>query len=74
MAVVVTRWVVLVGLLEGIHGDFSSGGQERNAAAEYGVNSEVVVVVKAAACLDDWQALVAGVEDHLCTTSELSTW
>lgn len=53
MAVVVTRWVILVGLLERIHGDFSSRGQERNAATECGVNSEVVVVVKAAACLDD---------------------
>lgn len=53
MVVVVTRWVVLVDLLEGIHGDFSSRGQERNAAAEFGVNGEVVMVVKAAARLDD---------------------
>lgn len=69
----VTRWVVLVDLLEGVHGDFSSGGQEGHAATHRRIDSEVVVLIKAAACLDDRQALVAGVEDHLCMASELST-
>lgn len=49
----VTRWVVLVGLLEGIHGNFSSRGQEGHAAAEYSIHGEVVLVVKATARLDD---------------------
>lgn len=73
MVVMVTRWVVLVGLLKGIHGNFRSRGQEGHAAAHHCINGEVVVVIKATACLGDCQVLVARVEDHLCTASELST-
>lgn len=49
----VTRWVVLVDLLKWLHGNFSSGGDERHVAADLGIHGEVVVVVEAAACLDD---------------------
>lgn len=51
--VVVTGWVVLVGLLKGIHGNFSSRGNEGHTAAQDSINSEVVVVIKATTCLDD---------------------
>lgn len=53
LVVMVTRWVVLVGLLEGIHGNLSSRGQEGHVAANYSIHSEVVVVVKAMARLND---------------------
>lgn len=71
--VLLTRWVVLEGLLERIHGNFSSRGQEGYAAAHHCIASDVVVLIKAASCLYDRQALVARVEHHLCMTCELST-
>lgn len=51
--VTVTGWVVLVDLLEGIHGNFGPRGQEGHATTDYSIHVEVVVVVNAATCLDD---------------------
>lgn len=53
VVVMVTGWVVLVGLLKGIDSDFCSRGYERHVAADYSIHGEVVVVVKATARLDD---------------------
>lgn len=68
---VLTRWVVMVGLLEGVHGDLGPGGQERHAATQSSVHRQVVVDVQAAASLDDGQPLVARIEDHLSVAAEL---
>lgn len=69
-----TGRVVLVGLLEGVHGHLGPGGQEGHAAAQSRVHRQVVVVVQAAARLDDGQPLVSRVEDHLGMPAELGTW
>lgn len=69
-----TRRVVLVGLLEGLHSNFSSRWNEWNIAINDSIHSEVVVFVKAAARLRDGQALVAGAKHHLSMTTELCTW
>lgn len=69
-----TGRVVLVGLLEGLHGHLGPGGQEGHAAAQSCVHRQVVVVVQAAARMDDGQALVARVEDHLSVAGELGPW
>lgn len=73
LVAVITRWVVLVGLLKGFHGHFSFGGQEGHAAAQHCVDSEVVVVVEATPSLDDCQALVARVKHNFCVAGELGT-
>lgn len=73
LAAVITRWVVLVGLLKGFHGHFGFGGQEGHAAAHHRVNGEVVVVVEATPSLDDCQPLVARVKHNLCVAGELGT-
>lgn len=69
-----TRWVVLVGLLEGLHSNLSSRGDVWHVAIDCCIHAEVVVFVKATACLDDGQALVPRVKQHLSMTTELGTW
>lgn len=68
-----TGWVVLVGLLEGVHGHFSPRGQEGHAATQSGVHRQVVVVVQATPSLDDGQSLVPWIEHHLGVAAELGT-
>lgn len=53
VVVTVTGRVVLVGLLEGIHGNLGTRWKEGHAAADHGVHSEVVVVVKTTGRLTD---------------------
>lgn len=69
-----TRRVVLVDLLEGLHGDFGSRWQQWHVSIDDSIHAEVVVFVKATASLHDRQALVSRVEQHLGVTTELSTW
>lgn len=66
-----TGRVVLVCLLEGVHGYFGPGGHEGHTATQSGVHRQVVVVVQAAARLDDGQSLVARIEHHLGVAAEL---
>lgn len=68
-----TGWVVLVGLLERVHGHFGPGGQEGHTAAQNGVHRKVVVLVQPAARLDDGQPLVARIKHHLGVPGELGT-
>lgn len=49
----VTRGVVLVGLLKGIHGNLGSRGKEGHVAIDDSIHGEVVVVVKATTGLSD---------------------
>lgn len=48
-----TGRVVLVCLLKGVHGDFSTRGQDGHAATQHCVNGEVIVVVQTTSCLKD---------------------
>lgn len=64
----------MVGLLEGVHGDLGPGGQEWHTAIQSSVHRQVVVVVQAAASLDNGQPLVAWIEHHLSVAAELGTW
>lgn len=63
----------MVGLLEGVHGDFGPRGQEGHAATQSSVHRQVVVVVQATASLDDGEPLVARIEHHLSVAAKLGT-
>lgn len=69
-----TGWVVLVCLLKGVHGNFSTSGQDGQVATQQRINSEMVVVIQTTTRLNERQTLVSRVEDHLCVARKPSTW
>lgn len=70
----VTRRIVLIGLLKGLHSDFGSRWDERHVAVDNSIHGEEIVLVQTPPCLQDGQAVVPRVKLHLRMPSELGTW